>query len=238
MPRRLVCPIGQNNLLRTLDPADRAALEPHLSPVDLPLRSVLDEADAPIAHVVFPVRGVASMIASGPEGRRIEAGLFGREGMSGMALITGGDRLPTQTLMQIAGEGLRIEAGHLREAMAARPSMRAHLLGYAQVMFVQAMHTALANGHASLEARLARWLLMCDDRVEGGEVPLTHEFLAIMLGVRRAGVTVGTHLLEGKGLIRARRGRIAILDREGLEEEARGYYGVPEEEYARLYPDG
>jgi CRP-like cAMP-binding protein len=98
----------------------------------------------------------------------------------------------------------------------------------------QTSQTALSNGQSKLEERLARWLLMCHDRINGDTVELTHEFLSVMLGVRRAGVTVGTHVLEGKGLIRASRGGITILDREGLEEEAQGFYGVPEASYARL----
>lgn len=235
MSRRLRCPQVQNNLIRTMSPADRAAIEPYLSSVDLPARMILDEPGAPIRKVWFPVTGVGSMIAIGPENREIEAGLFGCEGMSGMALVIGSDRLPTRTLMQVGGAGQAMEADRLRDLMEARPSLRMHLLRFVQAMFVQASHTALSNGHAKLEERLARWLLMCHDRMPGDALELTHEFLAIMLGVRRAGVTVGTHLLEGKGLIRADRGRITILDREGLEEEARGSYGAPEAEYERLF---
>ena len=236
MSRTFALPPGQNNLIRLLDADDRAAIEAHLTPMDLPARIVIDEPDEPIRTVVFPISGVGSMVAIGAGERRIEAGLFGRDGMSGMAIVTGGDRLPTQTIMQVGGKGLAIEADRLRELMEARPAIRLRLLGFVQAMFVQAAQTALSNGHARLEERLARWLLMCHDRMVGNELELTHEFLAVMLGVRRAGVTVGTHLLEGKGLIRATRGRIVVLDRDGLEEQAQGSYGVAEAEYARLFP--
>ena len=99
---------------------------------------------------------------------------------------------------------------------------------------IQTAHTVLAQGRAKLEERLARWLLMSHDRAEGDELPLTHEFLALMLGVRRAGVTMATHLLEGRGVIRATRGQLMVVDRKGLEEIAGGTYGVPEAEYRRL----
>lgn len=235
MPKRLSCPFGQNYLVHTLPSSDREALEAHLEPVDLPERMVLDEPGAPIRKVMFPTSGVGSMIALGADNRRIESGLFGREGMSGIALVIGNDRLPTQTIMQVGGAGRGIGADRLVGIMEARPSLRAHLLRFVQAMYVQASQTALSNGHSKLEERLARWLLMCHDRIQGDELALTHEFLAVMLGVRRAGVTVGTHLLEGKGLIGASRGRITILDRDGLEELAHGSYGRSEDEYLRLF---
>lgn len=235
MARPFPCPSGQNNLIHTLAPGDRELVEPHLTRIELPERFVIDEADVPSRQVVFPVSGVGSMVAIGPGERRIEAGLFGFEGMSGLGLLTGDDRMPILTMMQIAGHGLAIEADRLRDLMAGRPSLAAHLLRFAQVMFVQVSHTALSNGHGLLEERLARWLLMCHDRIRGDDLPLTHDFIALMLGVRRAGVTVGTHLLEGKGLIRANRGLITVLDRKGLEAAAQGFYGVPEATYVNLF---
>lgn len=216
--------------------ADRAAIERHLTPVDLKRTKVLETPGKPIDLVYFPVSGVGSMIAVGREGRRIEIGLFGRDGMSGTAVVLDGDVSPHETFMQVSGHGRVIAADRLREAMEESPSLRRHLLRNVQALMTQTSHTALSNGRAKLEERLARWLLMCHDRIEGDTMELTHEFLSIMLGVRRAGVTVGTHILEGNGLIRASRGRITILDREGLEEEARGSYGVPEAEYRRLFP--
>lgn len=112
--------------------------------------------------------------------------------------------------------------------------LRPAFLRYVQVVLVQTAHTALANAHARLEDRLCRWILMCCDRLDGDLLPLTHEFLSMMLGVRRAGVTTAIHLLEGRGLIRARRGCIEIVDRDGLKAGAADIYGVPEAEYRRL----
>lgn len=155
--------------------------------------------------------------------------------MSGSAVVLGTDRTPNETFMQVAGHGFSMDANRLRELMETRPSLKLHLSRFAQVQMTQAAHTALSNGRGKLEERLARWLLMGHDRVDGEDIALTHEFLSIMLGVRRAGVTVATHLLEGKGLIRATRGAITVIDREGLEEEAHHSYGVPEREYERLF---
>lgn len=236
MPKRLFFPRGRNNLVATLSDADRAAIERYLTPVDLDRTTVLEDPGKPIGRVYFPFEGVGSIVASGHDDRRIEVGLFGREGMSGTAVVLDGDVSPHETFMQVSGHGLAIEAGRLRDAMEARPSLRRHFLRYVQSLLTQTTHTALSNGRAKLEERLARWLLMCHDRIDGDTLELTHEFLSVMLGVRRAGVTVGTHILEGNGLIRASRGQITILDREGLEAEAHQSYGVPEDEYARLFP--
>jgi CRP-like cAMP-binding protein len=118
--------------------------------------------------------------------------------------------------------------------MQASPRLREVLLRFVQSFLIQATHTAISNGSARLEERLARWLLMAHDRIESDDLPLVHEFLALMLGVRRPGVTIGIHSLEGAGLIEARRGVIKILDRKGLEDAANASYGVPEAEYRRL----
>ena len=235
MSKNLTCPHGQNNLIFTMSHADRALLEPHLTQVDLERRKVLEEPNTAIRYIYFPIIGIGSTIAVGSEGRRIEAGLFGREGMSGTSILMETDRTPHETFMQVAGHGLVMETDAFRDVLEKSPSIRRHLARFVQAMAIQTAHTALSNGQAKLEERLARWLLMCHDRIDGDEITLTHKFLALMLGVRRAGVTVGTHMLEGKGMIRAGRGSIVILDREGLEDEARQSYGVPEKEYARLF---
>ena len=194
----------------------------------------LEVPEVPIELVYFPKSGVGSTVTFSNNGRRIETGLFGYEGMSGTAAILQTGYTSNETFMQVAGEGLVIEPDRLQDLMEQSPSFQRHLLRYVQAMMTQTSQTALSNGQAKLEERLARWLLMCHDRISGNEMDLTHEFLSIMLGVRRAGVTVGTHMLEGKGLIRANRGQIIILDREGLEAEAQDSYGKPEAEYARL----
>ena len=144
------------------------------------------------------------------------------------------DRSVNQTFMQSDGSALRISADDLRAALRDSRTLHSSLLRYAQAFAVQTSQTALVNGRAKLEARLARWLLMAHDRLEQAEFPLTHSFIAMMLGVRRAGVTDTLHILEGRGLIKARRGQITVVNRKGLEAASDASYGVPEAEYARL----
>uniref|UniRef100_UPI0035CA9236 Crp/Fnr family transcriptional regulator n=1 Tax=uncultured Methylobacterium sp. TaxID=157278 RepID=UPI0035CA9236 len=136
--------------------------------------------------------------------------------------------------MQLAGEGLRITVDALCSAVGASPSLHRLLLRYVQTEIVQTRQTAYVNGSFNIEARLARWLLMCHDRVDGDDLLLKHDFLAMMLGVQRSGVTLALQNLEGAGRIRARRGRITVIDRERLEAMADGSYGAPEAEYGRL----
>lgn len=205
-------------------------IEPDLKPVKLKKGMVLEEGGKPAQLAYFPKSGVGSTVAENKRGRKIEVGLFGYEGMSGTAIVLQTDHAPNKTFMQIAGEGYSIEPDTLRDLLGQSPS----LLRYLQATLTPVSQTALSNGQAKLEERLARWLLMCHDRIRNDETSLTHEFLSIMLGVRRAGVTVGTHMLEGKGLIRANRGQIIVLDREGLENEAQCSYGTSEDEYQRL----
>lgn len=177
---------------------------------------------------------MASVVAKGMGDQRVEVGLIGREGISGMAVIMGGDRSPHATNVQLAGAGHRIGASALRDGMRTSATLRGLLLSFAHVFMVQTAQTALANGRATLEERLARWLLMGHDRINGDQLPLTHEFLSVMLGVRRAGVTVALHALESRGLIQTKREQILVADRAGLERIARDSYGVPEAEYRRL----
>jgi CRP-like cAMP-binding protein len=227
-------PGAGNRLLALLSPEDAALLHPLLEPVNLPVRFVLQRPHRPITHAFFPETGLASIVAHGPRGRRIEAGLYGREGMSGLPVVLGSDRTPHETFMQVGGRGQRVEIGPLLEAMDRSRSLLTRILRFAHCQVIQVEQTALANGHAKLEERLARWLLMCHDRMDGDAVPLTHEFLSLMLGVRRAGVTVALAALEARALISVRRGGQVILDRAGLEALAHGSYGVPEAEYRRL----
>ena len=184
----------------------------------------------------FPLAGLGSVVAVGSRAKdqRVETRIFGRDGMSGISIVMGADRAPYEVYVQVAGVGLRMASGDLVGLMDERPAIRALLLRYAQAAHVQTSYTALANGRDKLETRLARWILMAHDRLDGDEIGLTHEFLALMLGVRRAGVTVATHSLEGRGLIRAARGTITVLDRDGLDQVADGSYGVAEAEYERL----
>lgn len=224
-----------NSLLASLSPTDAALLQAHLEPVTLEVRTSMEKAHKPIRHVYFPHAGLGSVVAVGERDRRIEIGLFGRDGMSGTAVVMGSDRSPHDTFMQVAGSGQRMASDALRNAMGQSPTLQPILLRYVQAFAIQTAYTVLANARTSLESRLARWLLMCHDRVDGDEFALTHEFLSTMLGVRRAGVTVAIHMLEGQGLIRATRGSILVQDREGLEDAAKDSYGQPEAEYRRLF---
>lgn len=239
MPKLLPRPNGQNHLIETLSPDDRALLQPHLTAIELEQGMILEEPGQPVEQIIFPVSGIASIIAmNATTGRQIEVGLFGREGMSGTSILLGFASTPNRLNVQVSGHGLQISTERLGELLRQSPSLQQHLLGFIQTLLIQTSQTALSNKHSSLEERLARWLLMCHDRVEGDLLNLTHEFMSVMLGVRRSGVTVGTQILEGNGLIRAKRGAITILDRAGLEEEARGSYGVPEAEYAKAFGSG
>jgi CRP-like cAMP-binding protein len=222
-----------NRLLASLSSEDIATLQPHLEPVPLAVRQVLIEPNTAIEHIYFPEAGMAS-VTNNSSGGKIEVGVVGREGMVGLPIVLGIDQTPYEHFMQIAGHGWRIAVQDLEQAMAESSSLHRQLLRYAQASHVQVSETAFANANSDVEARLARWLLMCHDRVEGGDIPLTHEFIAMMLGVRRPGVTVALHVLEGMQVIRAKRGVVTVLDREKLEELADEAYGLSEAEYTRL----
>lgn len=212
-----------NHILTRLSQADFALLEPHLLAADLPLRRQLEARKRRVAHVYFLESGLASVVANGEQA--IEVGMIGREGMTGLSVVMNSSAPPLhETFMQIAGSGLRISADRLREAIGASAGLHNVLLRYAHTFLVQTTQTALANGRSKIEERLARWLLMSADRTGSNEVPLTHEFLATMLGVRRSGVTVALQGLEHSGLITHRRGVITILDREALQESSNGTY--------------
>jgi CRP-like cAMP-binding protein len=236
MPKQLPRLNGHNHLISTLSPEDQALLKPHLTEVVLDHDMVLEERNRPVERVIFPISGITSIIAfSVVKERRIEAGLFGHDGMSGISILLGAETASNDLVVQVSGHGLQINTERLRELLEQSSSLQQHLLRFIHTLLTQTAQTALSNKHNSLEERLARWLLMCHDRVNGDRLNLTHEFMSIMLGTRRSGVTVGTQTLEGRGVIRARRGEITVLEREGLEEEAGGSYGVPEAEYLKLF---
>jgi CRP-like cAMP-binding protein len=225
---------SSNRLLRALAPDDLALLERHLEPVSLKRGDVLIRPNERIEHFYFPIDCLASMVAITPEGRRIEVGIFGREGMSSTSVLLGSDRSPHESFIQIAGTALRMGTDTLTDATRQSQSLHQLLLRYVEAFQVQVSYAALSHGSYTIEERLARWLLMCHDRVDGDDLPLVHEFLALMLGVRRSGVTLALQILEGAGVIHAKRGLIRVRDRAKLEEIAGGSYGVPEAEYRRL----
>src|SRR5688500_2091400 len=158
----------------------------------------LEDRNRPIEKVYFPESGMASVVATSGQ-HQVEAGVIGREGVTGIAVLLADDRSANATFMQDPGTGFCIAADALRETLRQSESMQLVFLRFVQAFITQMSQTALANGRAKLDERLARWLLMAHDRVDGRELPLTHEFLALMLGVRRAGVTTALQALEDRG---------------------------------------
>jgi hypothetical protein len=154
--------------------------------------------------------------------------------MTGLAVVLGNHQTPNTTYIQLAGAGQRIAADALRAVAAKHPGVQKTMLKYVQAFLLQASHTAISNARNRLDERLARWILMAHDRMSGATVLLTHEFLALMLAVRRAGITEALQNLVTRGLIKSARGSITVLDRAGLEASAGDSYGVPESEYRRL----
>jgi CRP-like cAMP-binding protein len=223
-----------NLLLGRLSDAARARLAPHLTRVHLEQGTQLETVGDPVRTVYFPEDALVSVIASLPRSRDIEVGVIGRDGISAPGVALGDRQSSYLVIIQIAGMAQRLETGILFEALADTPEIKQMLDRFARAFMVQAASTALANGRSRLEDRLARWILMVQDRIGGDRIPLTHEFLSVMLGVRRAGVTDTLHILEGKNLIRSNRGEIIIRDRDGLVVLADGAYGYPEQEYKRI----
>jgi CRP-like cAMP-binding protein len=217
-----------NHILAGLSVQDFTRLAPHLEAVDLPLRKMLERRQRKITDVYFPESGFASVVAHGSNGQAIEVGLIGREGMTGLAVVLGVDRPARhETYMQAPGTGSHLSAANLRLAIGQSATLHQSMLSYAHDFQMQTAETALANGQSKNEERLARWLLMADDRVDGDELPLTQEFLSLMLGTPRPGVTSAVKALVGAGFISIRRSWITVIDRHALEEHANGTYSRP-----------
>jgi CRP-like cAMP-binding protein len=234
MPEKPATTRSLNRILSRLSQEEFGLLRPHLDAVELPVRKQLESRNKPIEAVYFIEHGFASVVANGT-GRSIEVGIIGREGMTGLSVIMGTDRSPHETFIQAAGDGQRISSVKLCQAVEKSPALHRHLLRYGHAFVVQTAQTALANGRSKIEERLARWLLMANDRLDGDEVPLTHEFLSVMLGVRRPGVTTALDVLEKEGLVHAKRRAVVIIDRKGLRKITNGAYGAPEAEFKRLF---
>jgi CRP-like cAMP-binding protein len=226
-----------NRLLAALAADDLAALAPHLEEVTLGNGEVLAEPGEPLADIYFPETAIMSVINRMADGAGVEVGTVGNEGLVGLAALLGAEASESQTLAQIPGTALRLPAAVLVAAVDAQPALRRLLLRYTQAYLTQVAQGAACNRLHGIEARCARWLLMTHDRVGGADAfPLTQEFLAIMLGVRRAGVSVAAGALQDAGLIRYRRGGIRVLDRAGLEAAACECYGVVRRQFDRLLP--
>lgn len=222
-----------NRLLRALPTSDRDLLGQSLHQVELRRGHVLEVTGQTTEHAYFPETGLVVVVASSAHWS-IAVGVVGNDGMTGLDLVQGAGRAANETVVQAAGTALRIDARALMRAQKQSPTLRNMLLSYAHVFMVQASQTALTSGHANMEERLARWILMSHDRQEGDHLHVTHDFIALMLGFRRPGITVALHSLERRRLIKSTRDDIHVLGRQGLIDLASGSYGVCEAEYERL----
>ncbi len=225
----------RNLLLNALPAQEQRALIAQAEFVELPRRALLELPNKKIEKVYFVESGIVSIVANGAKGGQVEVGIIGREGITGLAVIHGADRLPYSSYMQVAGTAYSAPATAIRDAMKRSAECQRVFANFAQAFTLQIAETAVANAQARIEERLARWLLMAQDRVGKETIPLTHEFLSLMMGARRASVTEAIHAAARKGLVTHARATIVISDRAGLEASAGRYYGLPEREYRRLF---
>ncbi|MER2249687.1 Crp/Fnr family transcriptional regulator [Methylorubrum podarium] len=224
----------RNRLLRALSLSDFGLLQPHLELVATELNQALIKPNLPVKHLFFPEVGFGSITTHG-SGGKVEVGIIGREGLIGaLPLLLGSDRTPHDHFVQSPGDMLSINSEAMCSAIEQSASLQKVLLRFVHIQYVQAAQTAYVNAAYTTEVRLARWLLMCQDRIGGDELRLTHDFLSMMLGVRRPSAPLAIQALEGYRHIKARRGRLTILNRKAMEELADDGYGLPEAEYARL----
>lgn len=224
----------KNLILASLPRAELRALEPHLSPLELPRRYVLHEPGEKVEYGYFLEEGLASVVVILEDGSTVEVGVVGREGMTGLPIVMDTDQIPNQAFMQMAGAGYRIKASVLSQNFWRLGHLRTMLLRYLHLHLVQASQTAACNRLHEVEQRMARWLLICQDRVNSHDINLTHEFLAQMLGTRRSSVTIAAGLLHRSGLIDYTRGRVTIRDHEGLNKAACECYRAIHAEQERL----
>jgi CRP-like cAMP-binding protein len=225
----------RNALLGRLAPEDFAEIAPHLTKFPLKTGDVLLEPGEPVERLYFPESGIISIHDILEGGQRIGVGIVGFEGLAGWPLILGCRTAPHEATVAIGGaSALSIHATDLLAVTRERRGVSELLLLYVQCFMQQMARTILSNVHDGVDRRLARWLLMNQDRLGGEEIKLTHEQLGVMLHVRRASVTDTIHILEGEGLIRSLRGRIIILNRPALVERAGEAYGAAEKAYAEL----
>ncbi len=225
-----------NRLLVALPPEDLDFLRPHLEPVLLPHKQTLSEPNAPINHVHFVQEGMVSLVQPLENGAMIEVGMIGNEGFVGVPVLLGADTSPLEAMVQIPGSALRMQSSALREQAGRSSALLGLLLRYVQALHTQVSLTAACNGRHTLPERLARWLLTARDRATSDRMPLSHEFLAMMLGVRRAGVTVAVGTLKAAALIGNTHGQVTIIDRKGLEAACCECYRTVRNEYQRLVP--
>jgi CRP-like cAMP-binding protein len=227
-------PQTSNRILNALAPSEFERLSSHLDPINMSSGEVLCRPDQPVTHVYFPTRGTVSVVSMFEDGGTIEVGMVGNEGMFGVCVFLGSVASPLLAQVQLPGEGLRMRADVLVREFRKGGQLQDMLLRYTQAFITQIAQTAACNRAHAVEGRLAKWLLMCADRAQSGELPLTHEFIATMLGTRRAGVTETACKLKEAGLISYTRGNVTIVDRAGLERLSCECYPLVKKEFTRL----
>ena len=224
-----------NRLLAALPPNVMEQLAPELETVPLRSREVVQEIGRQAEHVYFPHSGMGSIVIHMGGGVNVEAATVGNEGMLGVSYLLGDTLATEQTMIQLPGEASRLRLRVLRAEFDRDDRLRMLLLRYSQLLMGQIAQGSGCNRVHPIEGRCARWLLSTHDRVAGDEFPLTQDFMALMLGVRRAGVSVAQHALQQDGLISYTRGQVTILDRAGLEEIACECYAVIRQRFERFF---
>lgn len=224
----------ENRILLNLPAADREQLLPHLEPIHLPFGHVLYHIGAPIDYVYFHNHGMSSLISYTQEGGNIEVGMVGYEGVTGLQAFLGLPISEHHAVMQLADDGLRMPADQFKQACHQLASLEALMLRYTRAMMTQLTQSVVCSRFHSIEQRLCRWLLTSQDAVRSDDIHLTQEFLAAMLGVNRPGVTIAARLIQNTGMIDYNRGRIRILDRQGLEAASCECYAVIARAFAWL----
>jgi CRP-like cAMP-binding protein len=228
---------NQNHLLAALLPAEFERLSPHLGLVPMRLGEILYEPGGQMQHAYFPTTSIVSLHYVMESGASAETAGVGNEGVVGISLFMGGDSTPSSAVVQTAGQAYRLAGRLLKQEFNRAGSMQHLLLRYTQALITQMIQTAACNRHHSVEQQLCRWLLLTLDRLPSQELIMTQELVASMLGVRREGITQAAGNLQQAGLIRYRRGHIAVADRSGLEARACECYAVVKKELGRLLSD-
>jgi CRP-like cAMP-binding protein len=213
-------------ILLSISDSDYSSLRPHLEYVSLPNHLVLHEAGGKLEFAYFPNRGLISLVVVMKDGRTAEAGIVGNEGFTGTLAAVGLRSSPLQAVVQISGDGFRVEVGALQNALESAPNLQMVLDRYAAIRGMQVAQTAACNRLHDIEQRLARWLLMTQDRVDSAALPITHDFLATMLGTDRSSVSLAAGVLQKKKLIEYTRGAVKIVNRKKLEDSACECYEV------------
>ena len=226
----------QNRLLAALPLGEFQRWAPMLELVDMPLGQVLYESGLTLSHMYFPLDSIVSLLYVMENGSSAEIAVVGNEGLVGVSLFMGGETTPSRAVVQSGGRGFRLEAQAMKSEFNRAGPVLHLLLRYTQALITQMAQTAVCNRHHTLDQQLCLWLLLSLDRLQGSELVMTQELIANMLGVRREGVTESALKLQSSGLIRYSRGRIKVLDRDGLEQRTCECYAVVKKEYDRLLP--